>query len=140
MNHRFPVRVYYEDTDLAGIVYHANYLKFFERGRSEWLRDLGIDQIALAEGEAGFYFAVRRMAIDFDRPARFDDALEVETDNQGGTGARILLRQTLWRGETKLSHADVTIVAVGKDGRPKRLPETLRALLEGAHTVDMSKF
>src|SRR6056297_3656456 len=86
MTHRFPVRVYYEDTDMGGIVYHANYLKFIERARSAWVRDLGIDQNAMRERD-GVIFAVRRIEADYLGPAKFDDALEVETRTVQVTGA-----------------------------------------------------
>ncbi len=91
MTHVFECRVYYEDTDLAGIVYYANYLKFIERARSEYLRDLGVDQVALRAG-AGLVFAVRRIAADFLVPARFDDLLSLTTTAHSVTGARIELR------------------------------------------------
>ena len=93
MTHRFACRVYYEDTDLAGIVYYANYLKFIERARSEWVRDLGVDQIDL-RARQGLVFAVRRIEADYLSPARFDDVLQVETRLAGLTGARIILART----------------------------------------------
>ena len=86
--HALSVRVYYEDTDLAGIVYYANYLKFIERGRSEWLRDRGIDQVALKVA-SGHVFAVRRVEADYLRPARFDDLVEVVTVLDGVTGSSL---------------------------------------------------
>ncbi len=91
MSHRFALRVYYEDTDLAGIVYYANYLKFIERARSEWVRGLGVDQARL-RAESGIVFAVRRVEADYLRPAVFDDLLEVETRLVETGGARILPR------------------------------------------------
>ena len=91
MTHQFPLRVYYEDTDVAGIVYYANYLKFIERGRTEWVRELGIDQVALKR-EAGIVFAVRRIEADYLSPAIFDDDLTVLTERQAITGARIVLK------------------------------------------------
>ena len=92
--HALSVRVYYEDTDLAGIVYYANYLKFIERGRSEWLRDRGIDQVALKVA-SGHVFAVRRVEADYLRPARFDDLLTVETVLSHMTAARIVVEQAV---------------------------------------------
>lgn len=126
--HRFPVRVYYEDTDLAGIVYYANYLRFIERARTEWARGLGVDQVAL-KAEAGIVLAVRRVEADYLAPARFDDALEVRTALQSVSGARIVLAQSVWRGGALLFDAVVTLVALQADGRPARLPPALRAAL-----------
>ena len=123
MPHRHDIRVYYEDTDLAGIVYYANYLRFIERARSEWLRAAGIDQAALKS--AGTVFAVRRIEADYLAPARFDDLLTVETVPLSRSAARAVLRQRVLRGEALLFVADVTIVALGADGRPRRLPQAL---------------
>ncbi len=128
--HRHPVRVYYEDTDAGGIVYHANYLKFVERARSEWVRALGLDQKRLRE-ERGLIIVVRRMEVDFLRPALYDDLLEVTTTLRGLGGARIELDQAVLRGDEKLFAAVVTLVCVGTDGRAARLPEDLRTLLSG---------
>lgn len=128
--HRFSLRVYYEDTDLAGIVYYANYLKFIERGRSEWVRALGVDQVRL-RAEAGIVFAVRRVEADYLAPARFDDVLEVRTTLRGLTGARIDLAQEVWRGEQRLFAAQVGLVALRDDGRPGRIPATVRGALGG---------
>ena len=125
MTHRIPIRVYYEDTDLAGIVYYANYLKFIERGRTDWLRDLGIDQGALKDRE-GIVFAVRRVEADYLAPARFDDLLSVETDLHQITGARIVVDQRVLRGEQALFTARVTIACLTPAGRPARLPDILR--------------
>jgi acyl-CoA thioester hydrolase len=124
--HRFPVRVYYEDTDLAGIVYYANYLKFIERGRSEWVRALGINQVALRRDE-GIVFAVRRVEADYLRPAHFDDELMVETELKLLGGARIVLRQSVLRGGDTLFEAVVTLVAISSEGRAVRLSDRLRA-------------
>ncbi|MFN3643958.1 MAG: tol-pal system-associated acyl-CoA thioesterase [Gemmobacter sp.] len=129
--HVFPIRVYYEDTDLAGIVYYANYLKFIERARSEWVRGLGIDQVRL-KAEAGLVFAVRRIEADYLSPARFDDMLEVRTVPRGMTGARIMLDQAVWRGGDRLFDAAVTLVALTASGTPARLPPALRAAFAAA--------
>lgn len=126
--HRWPVRVYYEDTDLAGIVYYANYLRFIERARTEWVRELGVDQSALKAGE-GIVFAVRRVEADYLHPARFDDLLEVRTSLDGITPARISVCQEVWRDGTRLFSAWVTLVALRGDGRPARLPAALRAAI-----------
>jgi acyl-CoA thioester hydrolase len=128
MTHRHPLRVYYEDTDLAGIVYYANYLKFIERGRSEWVRARGLDQGRL-KAETGIVFAVRRVEADYLRPARFDDELVVTTDLRGLGGARIDLWQEVLRGQERLFTAAVTLVCLGPEGKAHRLPADLRAAL-----------
>lgn len=128
--HRLTVRVYYEDTDFSGIVYHANYLKYFERGRTDQLRLAGVAQSELhAEGE-GIAFAVRRMTIDWLKPARMDDVLTVETRTLEVKGATILIAQRILRGDEPLVTADVTVAAI-RGGRPVRIPEQLRARLGG---------
>jgi acyl-CoA thioester hydrolase len=125
--HRLVVRVYYEDTDFSGNVYHANYLKFCERGRSDFLRVLGLDQTAMFAGGAAF--VVRRITCDFLKPAKFDDVLTVETTPGEVAGARFELRQRVMRGEDELFTADVTAVLVDGRGRPRRLtPELVKAM------------
>lgn len=128
--HLFPVRVYYEDTDFSGVVYHASYLRFMERARTEYLRDLGIHQQAIFDGAHGdvFGFAVRRMEIDFLKPARMDDMLAVETSAAAVGGASIELDQCILRGEDVLISAKVRVACIA-DGRPKRLPSWVRAKL-----------
>lgn len=125
--HVLPVRVYYEDTDFGGIVYHANYLKYCERGRSDYLRLLGIDQIALHEGQSGepLNFVVRRMTLDFIAPARMDDVLEVDTRFAGISGVRLKLHQTVKCADVALFSAEVEVVLVNGQGRPRRLPKTI---------------
>ncbi|PTX56920.1 acyl-CoA thioester hydrolase [Litoreibacter ponti] len=130
MSHRFSCRVYYEDTDLAGIVYYANYLKFIERARSEWVREIGVDQGAL-KGEQGIVFAVRRVEADYVAPARFDDLLEITTTLDDITAARIMLTQDVRREDTLLFHSTVTLVCLGEDGRPARIPADIRRLMTG---------
>lgn len=125
MTHRFPLRVYYEDTDMAGIVYYANYLRYIERARSDWVRALGIDQNAMREDE-GTVFAVRRIEADYLSPARFDEELVVETDARTISGARLVLDQRVLRGSDLLFEAKVTLVAIGPGGQPQRLPSALR--------------
>ncbi|AJE45906.1 tol-pal system-associated acyl-CoA thioesterase [Celeribacter indicus] len=125
MTHRFAVHVYYEDTDLAGIVYYANYLKFIERARTEWVRDLGVDQMRLKE-EEGLVFAVRRLEAEYLAPAKFDDDLTVETTLDTLGGARIVLAQVVSRGEERLFEAKVTLVALSGSGQPARLPAIIR--------------
>ena len=119
MPHLFHTRVYYEDTDLAGVVYYANYLKFIERARSEWVRGLGVDQVALKA--QGLVFAVRRVEADYLAPARFDDWLEVRTTVQAITPARIVLSQDVWRADQRLFAALVTVVCLDSAGRPQRM-------------------
>ncbi len=127
MSHAFAMRVYYEDTDLAGIVYYANYLKFIERARTEWVRGLGVDQRTLKG--AGIVFAVRRIEADYLRPARFDDELVVATAVQSLTGARIVLQQDITRGAERLFAAVVVLVCLTDSGHPARLPVDLRRRL-----------
>jgi acyl-CoA thioester hydrolase len=128
--HRFTTRVYYEDTDLAGIVYYANYLKFIERARTEWVASLGVDQMALRAAE-GIVFAVRRVEADFLRPARFGDDLVVETVLQSLGGARIVLEQVVTRGGERLFAAVVVLVCLTGEGHAVRLPHALRSRLSG---------
>ena len=125
MAHCFTLRVYYEDTDLAGIVYYANYLKFIERARTEWVREIGVDQAAL-KAEAGIVFAVRRVEADYLRPARFDDLLVVETRVLKATGARLVLGQDVLCNEATLFRAEVTLVALTDNGTPARFPPDIR--------------
>ena len=126
--HLFRLRVYYEDTDLAGIVYYANYLKFIERARTEALIARGIDQAALRD-DHGLVFAVRRVVADYLAPARFQDELEVATATSAIAGARVKLCQEVTRAGALLFRAEVTIVCLGADGRPQRLPPAVRAAL-----------
>ena len=126
MTHRWPVRVYYEDADLAGIVYYANYLRYIERARSEMVRAAGVDQTAMrAEGRV---FAVSRIEADYLRPARYDDALAVETRLTRMTPARFEMAQGVLRGEALLFRATVTVVCMDLDGRPRRLPASIVAM------------
>ena len=128
LSHSLPVRVYYEDTDLAGIVYYANYLKFIERGRSEWIASLGIDQMEL-RGRLGVVFAVRRVEADYLRPARFGEDLVVETRLSAIGGARIVLDQAVLRGGERIFQAEVTLVCLSDDGHAQRLPAEVRSRL-----------
>ncbi|MGB0960930.1 MAG: tol-pal system-associated acyl-CoA thioesterase [Halocynthiibacter sp.] len=128
MIHQLPIRVYYEDTDLAGIVYYANYLKFIERGRSELVRALGISQTQIKD-DTGVVFAVRRVEADYLLPATLEDDLMVETEVLSVGGARAVMRQLVKRGETVLFQADVTIVSLADTGRPARFPAEFRSKL-----------
>ena len=127
--HAMQVRVYYEDTDFTGVVYHASYLRFMERGRTNYLRLIGADHRALfeqTEKEApSFAFVVRSMKIDFLKPAFMDDLLEVRTLSHEVSGASIALVQRVMRGEEILIEAEVRVAFVS-EGRPKRIPEPLR--------------
>jgi acyl-CoA thioester hydrolase len=126
--HVLPVRVYYEDTDFSGLVYHASYVRFLERGRSDWLRLLGVGHEALARGEFGaasLAFAVARMTIDFKKPARIDEALAIETHVKAIGGAIIKLTQTVRREESVLVTAEVSVVLVNAAGKPQRIPRDL---------------
>ncbi len=131
MSHSFPVRVYYEDTDMAGIVYYANYLRYIERARSDWVRKIGIDQLAMKKN--GVVFAVRRIEADYIAPAVFDDTLDVRTRVTKLTAARMVMGQEVWRADMCLFRADVTIVCIGKGGQPARLPAELRSLPLSQH-------
>lgn len=122
--HEMTIRVYYEDTDFGGVVYYANYLKFIERGRTEALRKMGVDQVALkAEGRV---FVVRRAVIDWLAPARFDDLLSVRTSPSWVKRASAAMWQEVRRGEETLLTAEVTIACMDLDGRPQRLPDAVR--------------
>lgn len=126
MTHQFSCRVYYEDTDLAGIVYYANYLKFIERARTEFVEGAGVDQVALQA--EGLVFAVARVEADYVRPAKFRDDLVVETSVRGVSAARIVLDQVVLRGGEVLFRAVVTLVALTETGKPARLPAIIRRL------------
>jgi len=128
MTHRFPIRVYYEDTDMAGIVYYANYLKYIERARSDWVREMGVDQNAMRD-EDGVVFAVRRVEADYHLPARFDDELEVRTTVASVSGARLIMEQLVQRSEDILFSALVTIVCLTETGQPVRLPANIRQIV-----------
>jgi len=122
------IRVYYEDTDFSGVVYHASYLRFMERGRTELLRDLGIHQQAIHAGDAPFAFVVRAMNIEFLKPALMDDMLVVETSARDVKGASSILDQRVLRGAETLVCAEVKVAAVAK-GKPVRLPAQMREKL-----------
>ena len=133
ISHSLPLRVYYEDTDTAGIVYHANYLKFAERGRSEMLRSLGFPHRRLG-AEEGVGFAVRRAAVEYLAPARLEDALTVVTTLTGVGAATLSARQEIRREGELLADIDLLVACIGRDGRPRRLPSALRAALSRRET------
>ena len=118
--HLLPVRVYYEDTDFTGLVYHANYVRYFERGRSDFLRLAGVGHVELLEQDEPLAFVVSEMALSFLKPARIDDALVVRTLYEAVKGPRLLIRQNVERGREVLCRAEVTAVCIHLDGRPRR--------------------
>lgn len=127
-DHKFDLSVYYEDTDLAGIVYYANYLKFIERARSEWVQALGIDQMRL-KAEYGVVFAVRRIEADYLQAAKFGDRLQVRTRVLELTGAQVRLEQKVERDTETLFTANVTLIALTEGGKATRLPAEFRLKL-----------
>ena len=136
--HVFPVRVYYEDTDAAGIVYYANYLKFAERARTEMLRGLGIESSVMMARD-GLAFAVRHCSMDFKKPAKLDDDLSVETRIINIGGASLVADQRVKLGQAELVVMELKLACVSLDGRPARLPEDIKSRLEnmanGAKTM-----
>ncbi|MBO9396733.1 tol-pal system-associated acyl-CoA thioesterase [Shimia sp. R9_1] len=127
MIYTLPVRIYYEDTDMAGIVYYANYLKFIERGRSEWVREIGLDQKEMKD--EGIVFVVRRVEADYLGSAVLDDELTVETEVRSVTGVRLTMDQRVKRGEELLFQAVVTVVCMNEAGQPVRLPANIRQMI-----------
>lgn len=137
--HILPVRIYFEDTDAGGIAYHASYIRWCERGRTDFLRLLGTDSRRLIDGSASHEpaaFVVRRMNCDFLRPARMDDVLIVETRVKELGGASVTLLQAVLNGEKRVFEAEVTVVLVAVSGKPLRLSTAVRSAFEGA---DMGK-
>jgi acyl-CoA thioester hydrolase len=132
--HVLPVRVYFEDTDFSGLVYHASYLRWCERGRSDFLRLVGNDHKALIEGTGGrepAAFVVRRMALEFLKPGRIDEVLEVVTRIKATTAATLVLDQRIGRDGVELFTAEVTVVLVSVSGKPLRLSAALREAMQG---------
>jgi acyl-CoA thioester hydrolase len=127
--HRLDARVYYADTDFSGFVYHARYLEFLERGRSDFLRLAGVHHTELADGQHGekIVWVVRRMEIDFLSPARIDDVVTVMTRVERVSGARVFMAQTLWREDVRLVEAQVEAAIVTAEGRPRRFPRAWAA-------------
>lgn len=124
--HHLTQRVYYEDTDFSGAVYHARYLHFMERARTDYLRCLGVEQSTLFEtSDEGLAFMVHRMEIDFKAPARMDDIVTILTRTEKAGGAKMILQQEICRGVQLLISAKVVIAVVNRNGRPRRLPEDL---------------
>jgi acyl-CoA thioester hydrolase len=132
----WPIRVYYEDTDAGGIVFYANYLKFFERARTEWLRACGIDQQRLAESD-GIVFVVRRTAVDYSAPARLDDTIRIVSRIERLGRASVDFHQEAWRGDTLLATGDVRVASVNRATiRPAAVPDSvLDGLRRGPHAA-----
>jgi acyl-CoA thioester hydrolase len=123
--HLLPVRIYYEDTDFSGIVYHANYLRYFERGRSDFLRLAGVHHAELAALPEPMGFAVNKIALEFHKPARIDDALLVETRFEAMKGPRIFIVQRLSRDGDLMVEAEVQVCCISLTGRPRKPPAML---------------
>ena len=121
--YKLPIRIYYEDTDFSGVVYHAAYLKFFERGRTEALRACGVHHSEMLTRDEPLAFAVRKMTTEWIIPARIDDMLEVRTRFVAAKGARMFLDQEIWRDEDLLARAEVEAACMSLSGRPRRLPK-----------------
>ena len=138
--HFLPVRIYYEDTDFTGFVYHANYLRYFERGRSDFLRLAGVDHSALLAGAEPLGFAVSRIALDFLKPARIDDALSVDTAYETIKGPRIFIAQALRRGADILVKAEVEACCISLTGRPRKPPALLLERLKPFLAPSRSSF
>ena len=124
-DHLLPVRVYYEDTDFTGLVYHANYVRYFERGRSDFLRMTGIGHAQLLDGDTPMAFVIAKLDLVFARPARIDDALVVRTRYDTIKGPRLLISQSVERDGEVLCRAEVVAVCIHLDGRPSRPPRAL---------------
>ena len=127
-NHSMNIRVYYEDTDLGGIVYYANYLRFIERARSEWLRDLGIDQSKM-RNEQDAIFVVTKLKVDYLLPAYFDDMLTVDTKIQIVSPVRAYFYQNIFRQEDVIFKAEVCVTCTSTSGKVQRLPEKIKLLM-----------
>ncbi len=127
--HKFTLRVYYEDTDMAGIVYYANYLRYIERARSEAVRDVGIEQLAMRDND-GVVFVVRGMVLEYLQPARFDDVLTIETETTALKAATMQMFQTVRRGDQVLFTADVRVACMTLAGKPARYPAEIRQKLQ----------
>ena len=131
-NFAWPLRVYWEDTDAGGVVFYANYLKFFERARTEWLRSLGIEQQALAD-EAGVVFVVRSTAVEYNAPARLDDCIEIRTRVERVGPASVQFAQEAWRRETMLAAGAIRVGCVDRNTlRPTPIPPSVLATLKTA--------
>ena len=126
-NHSMNIRVYYEDTDLGGVVYYANYLRFIERARSDWIREIGIDQIKMRDDEK-IIFVVTKLKADYLVPAGFDDVLTIASKIKVVSPVRAYFYQNIYRGEELLFKAEVCVACTSMSGRVKRLPEKIKML------------
>lgn len=127
--HVLPVRVYYEDTDVSGLVYHANYLRYFERGRSEFLRLAGIKHMVLLQSAEPLAWTLRHITLSYEKPARLDDLLHVRTNYVAMSGARLAASQVVRLGDTILVKARVEAALITLEGRPRRIPKDIHAIL-----------
>ena len=127
-HHSMNIRVYYEDTDLGGVVYYANYLRFIERARSEWIRDLGIDQIKMRNEEKAI-FVVTKIKADYLSPAHFDDVLLVETRIKVVSPVRAYFYQNILCKEEVIFKAEVCVACTSNSGKVQRLPEKIKRLM-----------
>jgi acyl-CoA thioester hydrolase len=128
--HILPIRIYYEDTDLSGIVYHANYLRYMERGRSEFFRCAGITRLAMLEQREATAWSLRRLSLEYTRPARLDDLIEVHTRATALSGARMVADQKIYCKNRLLTHGKVEACIITLDGRPRRIPAEIRDKLQ----------
>ncbi|HUO93490.1 MAG TPA: YbgC/FadM family acyl-CoA thioesterase [Rhizomicrobium sp.] len=128
--HILPVRIYYEDTDLSGVVYHANYLRYMERGRSEYFRAAGITRLAMLEAEEPAAWTLRKAALEYLKPARVDDLIEVHTVCTAVTGARMTANQKIYAQGALLTRGEVEACIITLSGRPRRIPLEMRHILE----------
>jgi acyl-CoA thioester hydrolase len=127
--HILPIRVYYEDTDLSGVVYHANYLRFMERGRSEFFRCAGILRLAMMDRDEATVWTLRSASLTFHRPARVDDLVEMHTRATALSGARMTADQKIYRAGELLAHGAVEACIITLEGKPRRIPDDIRAKL-----------
>ena len=127
--HILPLRVYYEDTDLSGFVYHANYLRYMERGRTEFFRLAGVRQMADLEGDEPTAWAIRNVSVEFHRPARLDDNLHVRTVLTAISGARLLAHQSIHAGDALLTVGRIEACSITLTGKPRRIRQDVRDLL-----------
>lgn len=135
MIHTIPIRVYYEDTDAGGIVYHASYVRYAERGRTEYLRHAGFVHKSLI-ADSGVQFVVRRMEIDYFAPALLDDALEVHTSIRSMRRTSFVMRQSVMRDGIEICRLEVIVVSVNREGRPTMIPDAMRAVFEKQIVTD----
>lgn len=129
--HVLPIRVYYEDTDFSGVVYHGAFVKFLERGRTEYLRAAGVHHKEMLMMDEPIAFTIQRLNLDYKRPARIDEALEVRSAFYQGKGVRLEADQSVWRDDELLVSAEVTASCINLEGRPRRMPPFVREKMAG---------